>query len=281
VQNLEGFMQAGAPEQQRIVAGAAFRTDLILALAAAFVLQVGYAFVMNRYGLMPAARRVLGALVLIGVVLAVGAGAFALVVQYGGIGQTYETLVSNPSQSDDVGQRLTSLSIGFRAEYWPVAWEVWKERPLTGTGAGTFQYVWLEERPNTKGAKQVHNLYLEQGTETGVFALVALVGFVVALVGYSVKATWRSRGSERRILLAGLVSALVVYLVSSFIEWHWYIPGSTLIFFLLAAITAKFALKEDWGAPEADARSAGDHPLERRQQRSYLDRGLHEEGDTT
>ena len=273
VQHLDGFMQAGAPDQQRVVAGAAFRTDLILALVAAFVLQAGYALVVNRYELMPAARRVLGALALIGAVLAVGAGAFTVVSQYGGVGQTYETLVSNPSQTENVGQRLTSLSIGFRAEYWPVAWEAWKERPLTGTGAGTFQYVWLEERPNTKGAKQVHNLYLEQGTETGVFAFVALVGFVVALVGYSVRATWRARGGERRILLAGLVCALVVYFVSSFIEWHWYIPGSTLIFFLLAAIAAKFALKEDWDAPEAS--SAGDQPAGR------LQRPSHEEGDAT
>jgi hypothetical protein len=252
VQHLERFMDAGVSEQQRAIAGAAFRTDLIVALVAAFVLQAGYALLMNRYELMPAARRALGAVALIGVVLAVGAGAFAIVSQYGGLGRTFETFVSNPSQTQDVGQRLTSLSLGFRAEYWPVAWEVWKERPLIGTGAGTFQYVWLEERPNTKGAKQVHNLYLEQGTETGIFAFVALAGFVVTLVGYSIRATWRSRGGERRILLAGLVSALVVYLVSSVIEWHWYIPGSTLIFFLLAAVTAKFALREDWSASEAE-----------------------------
>jgi O-antigen ligase len=171
--------------------------------------------------------------------------------------------VSNPSQTEDVGQRLTSLSLGNRAEYWPLAWEEWKEHPLTGTGAGTFQYVWLENRPDTKGAKQVHNLYLEQGTETGVFAFLALVGFAVTLVGYSARATWRSQGGERRILLAGLVSALVVYLVSSSIEWHWYIPGSTLIFFLLAAVTAKYASREDWGASEADAGPAEDSPAGR------------------
>jgi hypothetical protein len=82
-------------------------------------------------------------------------------------------------------------------------------------------------------------------------------------VGYSVRATWRSQGGERRILLAGLVSALVVYLVSSFIEWHWYVPGSTLIFFLLAAVTAKFASREDWGASEAEnVGSAEEHPVE-------------------
>jgi hypothetical protein len=261
VQSLEGLVQADISEQQKIVEGAAFRTDLILALAAAFVLQAGYAFLANRYELMPLGRRVIGVLVLSGVVLAVGVGAFVMMNRYGGIGQTYETLVSNPNQTENATQRLTSLSLGYREDYWRVGWEAWKEHPLTGTGAGTFQYTWLENRPGTQGVLQVHNLYLEQGTETGVFAFLALVGFVVALVGYSARTTWRSQEGERRILLAGLVSALVVYLVSSFIEWHWYVPGTTLIFFFLAAITAKFASRDDWVASEtAQASASGEGP---------------------
>jgi hypothetical protein len=250
MQDLDGFMQADAPDQLRIAAGAAFRTDLIVALVAAFVLQAGYTFLANRYELMPLGRRMLGTIVVVVVVLVVGAGAFAVVGQNGGIGQT-----------ENVGQRLTSLSLGYREAHWRIGWESWKAHPFTGTGAGTFQYVWLENRPDTKGVKQVHNLYLEQGTETGVFAFLALIGFVVALVGYSVRATWRSQEVERRILLAGLVSALVVYLVSSVIEWHWYIPGSTLIFFLLAAMAAKLATREDWDAPEVDT-GAADRPAE-------------------
>jgi hypothetical protein len=258
MQSLEGILQTGVPEQQRMIDGAVFRTDLIVALAAAFLLQAGYAFLVNRYELMPLARRVLGTLVIVGAILVASAGTFAVVQGYGGIGQAYETLVSNPNQTENVAQRFASLSLGYRDQYWRVGWEAWKEHPLTGTGAGTFQYVWLENRPGNQGVKQVHNLYLEQGTETGVFAFLALLGFAAALVGYSVRATWRSPpGSERRLLLAGLVSALVIYLVSSFIEWHWYIPGSTLLFFLLAAITVKFAAREDWGASETNVWSPG------------------------
>ncbi len=260
MQDLEGILQTDVSEQQRMVDGAAFRTDLILALVAAFVLQAGYAFLVNRYELMPLARRVLGTLVIAGTLLAAGAGAFAVVNQYGGPDQAYETLVSNPNQTENAAQRLTSLSLGYREDYWRVGWEAWKEHPLTGTGAGTFQFIWLENRTVNQGVKQVHNLYLEQGTETGVFAFLALVGFAVTLVGYSARATWRAQEGERRLLLAGLVSALVVYLVSSGLEWHWYIPGSTLLFFLLAAITAKFASREDWDA-KADRASPDEQPL--------------------
>jgi hypothetical protein len=43
----------------------------------------------------------------------------------------------------------------------------------------------------------------------------------------------------------------MIYLVSSAFEWHWYLPGSTLFFFILAAVAVKSASREDWGAAEA------------------------------
>ena len=257
MQDLDALMRADAADQQKIADGMTFLTDLILAFAVAFVLQAGYALLVNRYELQPQGRRALGAIILGGMVLAAGVGALVVVSQYGGVGRTYEAFVSNPDQTENVSQRLASFSIGFREEYWRVAWEEWKERPLTGTGAGTFRYTWLQERSGTNDVRQVHNLYLEQGTETGVFAFLALAGFVGALVGYTARAAWRSgEHTERRLLLSGLVSALVVYLVSSVFEWHWYIPASTLFFFTLAAITVKFASRKDWGLSERDARTS-------------------------
>jgi len=87
---------------------------------------------------------------------------------------------------------------------------------------------------------------LEQGTETGVFAFLALLGFVAVLLGHAGRAAWRSDPSgEHRLLLAGLVSTLVIYLASSVFEWHWYMPASTLFFFILAAVAAKFASRTD------------------------------------
>jgi O-antigen ligase len=170
-----------------------------------------------------------------------------VVENYGGQGAADE--------SGNMAGRLASPDISSRGDYWRVGWAAWKERPFTGTGAGTFQYTWLEDRPSLKGVKQVHNLYLEQGTETGIFAFLALLGFVAVLLGYTGRAAWRS-GGERRLLLSGLVAALAVYLISSAAEWHWYIPASTMFFFILAAIAMKFASRDDWGATEADASPA-------------------------
>ena len=100
--------------------------------------------------------------------------------------------------------------------------------------------------------KQVHNLYLEQGTETGVFAFLAVVSFSVLLVGYTARAAWRSAPlGNRRILLSGLVAAMSVYLFSSILEWHWYIVASTLLFFILAGIAVKFSSRPHWTTSES------------------------------
>jgi len=257
IQSLEGLLLVNASEAQKVAAGTAFRNDLILALVVAFVLQAGYSLLFDRYELTPWFRRIAWALLLGGAVVVCAVGAFVVLERYGGVGQAYDKLTSNPAQTENAGRRLTSLSTGYRAQYWRVAWEDWKEHPLRGTGAGTFRYTWLKERPSTSDVRQVHNLYLEQGTEIGVFGFLALIGFVGALVGYTGRAAWRSSepGGEKGPLLAGLVAALVVYLVSSVLEWHWYIPATTLFFFVLAAVAAKLAATEQ-PAAEPGARPA-------------------------
>ncbi|MGF1470165.1 MAG: O-antigen ligase family protein [Rubrobacteraceae bacterium] len=240
IQSLEGLLRANVPEQQKLADGATFQGDLIVTLAAAFALQFGYALLVNRYELAPTARRAVGGLFLVGVIALFCVGAFAVIQQYGGAQQAYDSLLSNPTDTENPTQRLASLSIGFRSEYWQVAWQEWKQHPFLGTGAGTFQFTWLEDRSGFEGVKQVHNVYLEQGTETGVFAFLALVGFAGLLAGYTMRAAWLSSGGQR-IVLSGLAAAEVTYLVSSIAEWHWYLPSSTLLFFIVAAISVKAA----------------------------------------
>ena len=255
-QNYEALYNGGAPEAQQLAAGSALLTDLIIAAVAAFALQLVYSLLLRRYSLERRGRRLLGALsiALISILtLAGGYAAFTVVSSAGGFSGLFSGGASGGLQ-----ERLTSLS-SLRYSYWQVAMEAWRQNPLTGTGAGTFQYVWLEERNSDTGVKQVHNLYLEQGTETGIFAFAATVGFAVLLTIYTALAALRSRGAavaaggERATLLAGMCSAIVVYLSSSVLEWHWYIPASTLLFFILAAVAVKYASfgpREDEPAPD-------------------------------
>ncbi len=256
VQDLETLFRESVTESQQLINGASLRTDLLFAMAAAFLLQAIYAVLVGRYELVPGARKILGAIVLVGVLFLGGVGLYLANDQLLA-GSFSDAVTGRLQESESANERLTSLSSNSRSQYWQVAWQEWKQHPFLGTGAGTFQFTWLEDRPGYGGVKQVHNVYLEQGTETGVFAFLALTGFAVLLVAYTARATWRSEPlGNRRILLSGLTGALVLYLFSSALEWHWYIPASTLIFFILAAITVKLAAREDWTLEETDERQA-------------------------
>jgi len=256
MQGLGSLLDPRAAPGQKVADGLVLRDDLILAFIVAFVLQAAYAYLASRYELTAVARRYLGAAVGIGAAVAAAAFAALLVTGYGGLGGAAREVFSNPDRGGNAAQRLVSLGVGFRADYWKLAWEVWLENPFTGTGAGTFQYTWLEGRPGVQGVKQVHNLYLEQLTETGIFAFLALVAFVVVLLAFTARAAWRRRPEgEERLLLSGVVAGMVVYLVSSVVEWHWYLPASTLFFFVLAASAVRLA-RETGDPPKAAGGSA-------------------------
>jgi hypothetical protein len=250
----EALLSTGASNEEKLAAGSALLTYLIVAAVAAFVLQAVFAFLIARYELTDLGRRTVGAVLIGAAVILILGGALSMVLRYGGVGEAYATLTSQPEErrTEDLSERLSSTDLGFRQDYWAVAWEEWKRNPLTGTGAGTFQFTWLENRPEPTGVRQVHNLYLEQGTETGIFAFLAMTGFAGALTLVVARAAWRSEG-ERRTLLAGLAAVAVVYLTSSALEWHWYIPPSTLLFFILAGAATKLASREEWSLREEGA----------------------------
>lgn len=242
----EALYQPAAAEEASLAAGGALLIDLIVAAVAAFGLQAIYAAVSNRYGIARETRRLLGVGAVAAVVLLAGAGGY---VAFGAFSDSGAPADSSGGEgaAPGVGERLTSLD-SLRYAYWKVGLEAWRERPLTGTGAGTFEYTWLQERPIDTGVKQIHNLYLEQGTETGVFAFAAMVGLAAGLPLYTAAAALRTpeggpggAGAGRRALLAGFTGAIAVYLSSSALEWHWYIPASTLFFFILAAVAVKYA----------------------------------------
>ena len=261
VQKLDVLFREGVSESQLLLAGAALRTDLLLAAAGAFFLQVVYALFATRYELLPEARRMVGAAVLVFVLVLGGAGAYLAGDQLLS-GDFSDSVTGRLERGENANERLTSLSSNSRSQYWQVAWQEWKKHPFLGTGAGTFQYTWEQNRPGFGGVNQVHNVYLEQGTETGVFAFLALTGFAALLTGYIARAAWRSPAlGNRRILLSGLTGALVIYLFSSALEWHWYIMPSTLIFFILAAVAVKLAARKEWSvennAPPANGQWSG------------------------
>ena len=240
VQGLSTFFEPVSEESLRAADGSTFRTYLVIAVLATFLLQALYAVLIERYELAPAPHRALGATALVAVIAGAGVLGFVLLGERQGSDEIARVFSRGAKETGDMRDGFAFLSSDYRMKYWRVAWDEWKEHPLTGTGAGTFVYTWQENRPGFEVTKQVHNVYLEQGTETGVFAFLALAGFALALAVYLLRASIRADG-QRKLLLSSLAAAAIIYLVSSAFEWHWYIPSSTIFFFALAGVAVRFA----------------------------------------
>jgi len=110
---------------------------------------------------------------------------------------------------------------GDRPEYWRVALEDAQDHPLLGSGAGSFDDVWLERRTIAANVRDAHSLYLESLAELGPVGLaLVLTAFAIPLVG-----AVRARGQPLAVVAGG---AYVAFLVHAGLDWDWEVPAVTL-----------------------------------------------------
>ncbi|HEV2902210.1 MAG TPA: O-antigen ligase family protein [Gaiellaceae bacterium] len=202
----------------------------VLALVAA-VATVGLSVAERRY--VPPRNVRLGFAA--SVALVTLAALIAVVVRFGGpvdmAERAYDAFTAPPAGSaTDLGERLFTFSGSYRPELWEEAWDQWRDNPLLGGGAGTYEQYWNEHRPLDHKVRDSHNLYLETLGELGPIGLAALL----LALGAPVAAAF---GARRHPLAAGAFGAYVAYLVHAGVDWDWELPAIT-----VAALAAGAAL---------------------------------------
>ena len=135
----------------------------------------------------------------------------------------------------DLNDRLFSVSGTGRADTIRVAWRGGLDHPVFGSGAGTFEILWYEERPHSEGLPQplivrdAHSLYAETFDELGIVGVVLLA---VALL-VPVVAAIRSRRSR---LVAPAFGAYVAWVAAAGLDWHWEMVGLTMTALLAGSV---------------------------------------------
>ncbi len=142
------------------------------------------------------------------------------------------------SSPDEPQLRFTQLTGTGRYEFSRVALESFSANPLTGTGAGTYQFEWLQQRRTDQNARDAHSLYLESFTELGLVGgmLVLALVFVLLRIAYL---AWRLSAREERDRSAMLFSILLAILVSASFDWTWELAATAgLLMFVSACLAA-------------------------------------------
>ena len=113
-----------------------------------------------------------------------------------------------------------ATSVGARFGYWRAAAQTAMEKPLLGTGPGTFQLAYKRHRaPGAEPTRLTHNDYLQQASDSG------WPGFVLyaAFIGGAAWVLARRRLDDPVLVAARL--GLLAWVLQGFVEFGLYIPA--------------------------------------------------------
>lgn len=263
VKGLESLFTATTDDALRTLEGHALLRWALLALLAAFLLQVVVAAVERGVPWPRAVRVAVGAVVLTGLVIGGAGGALVSVDRQGGtewLRDRYDALAgdSDTRGSADSPSRLLSLNTG-RPPLWRQALEQYDAGPKLGTGAGTYRFTHYRFRTVGGITKHAHNQWLNALSELGVPGLAAFAAAMALLLAAALRGLRRGRRDPERALLAALQAGLVAFVVHMTWDWDWDMAAASSAFFLIAAAAASYITHR--GAPPTPfGQTEGDEP---------------------
>jgi len=121
-------------------------------------------------------------------------------------------------------------SASARLDYWRAAWQMIKEKPLLGSGPGTFLIGYQRlKRPEAEPTKLAHNDYLQQGSDSGLVGLCSYLALIAGSITVLYRRIRRSLDWTVFAVWLGVAGLAVQELV----EFSLYIPALAWPFFLM------------------------------------------------
>jgi O-Antigen ligase len=176
---LPGVSSDGESHHTRVRDGLVFGAVLLIG---ALVVGIASRFVLSRAVDRRVARGAAIALVVL-VLVALGAA----VVRAGGpadfvSARWHEFSNKVSAQVSQDPNRIVSASSSNRWRWWTEAWNAFTDKPLHGTGAGTFELVDRVERDSPLATTEPHSVPLQFLSETGVVGFLLYAAVVAAAV---------------------------------------------------------------------------------------------------
>lgn len=138
-----------------------------------------------------------------------------------------------------------------RIEIWKAGWLMVKDRPLFGQGLDTYHLAsqhfetlkYVQSVGGTTVSDNAHNYFIQLAAGGGPLAAVLIYGFFIAWIFGMVKVRRRLAETGERLLLGGIIAAVVGYLTAMIVGLSVVGAGST--FWLLLAAGTGFGAGRD------------------------------------
>ncbi|MEI6393909.1 MAG: O-antigen ligase family protein [Verrucomicrobiota bacterium] len=116
--------------------------------------------------------------------------------------------------------RKGATSVSARFDYWRAAVQTAKDKPVFGTGPGTFFIPYQKiKRPESEMSRLVHNDYLEQASDSGIVGLLTYTLFIVGGL------VWSFPRSSSDWTAFAVWLGVLGWSIQSFVEFGLYIPA--------------------------------------------------------
>lgn len=142
---------------------------------------------------------------------------------------------------DTIIQRFTSIgnmadsSTSYRVYIWMGTLAMIRDYWLSGVGMGitSFNTIYPLYSYNNIKAPHSHNLYLQVIVEYGIVGFIVMTGVIY----YYFKMAIISMKTKKDILISGLTTGMVAFLVQSMTDHTWYNYRVVLVFWIIIALT--------------------------------------------
>ena len=138
-------------------------------------------------------------------------------------------------------------SNSFRFNVYHSSVEMFKDNWLLGIGVGNqnFREIYGLYMKTGFDALSAYNIFLEIAVESGIFALIAFVGFLITLVKNSVQFILKSENTKSVILVATAGISICAVCIHGFVDTVFFRPQIQFVFWTMVAIAGTLTSVED------------------------------------
>lgn len=137
-------------------------------------------------------------------------------------------------------------SNSFRFNVYQSSLQMFKDNWLLGIGVGNknFREIYGLYMRTGFDALSAYNVFLETAVESGIFALIAFVGFLVTLIKNSVKFILKSENIRKVIFISTALISICAVMVHGFVDTVFFRPQIQFVFWTMVAIVSSVLYSE-------------------------------------
>ena len=139
-------------------------------------------------------------------------------------------------------------SINTRLLIWGTTFDMIKDRPILGSGIGTFkinylnyQAEFLQDNPDYikywGHAREAHNEYLQMGAELGIIGLGIFLSILFIFHNIIIKYLIKENNNEKKIIVFGLLLGIICFLIHSLFTFPLHVTALGSAFFIILGLT--------------------------------------------